>query len=69
MLLVSHGALLLVDTTDATIRSGGNLVLFMARSNLTAWTRLGSAALVEVKADYLTGSLDVEAVDEHLDAE
>ena len=69
MLLVSHGALLLVDATDATIRSGGNLIVFIARSNLVAWARFGSAALVEVKAVYLTGALDVEAVDEYLDVE
>lgn len=69
MLLVSHGALLLVDVTDASVRSGGNMVMFMARSNLIVWVRFGSAALVELKATYLTGELDIEGVDEYLDAE
>lgn len=69
MLLIGHGTLCLVDTTDAALRSGGNIVAFMLRSNLIAWARFGTLAIKEVKACYIAGSLDVEAVDEYLDAE
>ncbi len=69
MLLIGHGTLCLVDTTDAALRSGGNIVAFMLRSNLVAWTRFGTLAIKEVKACYMAGSLDVEAVDAYLDAE
>ncbi|WP_373377331.1 hypothetical protein [Cupriavidus nantongensis] len=69
MLLVAHGALCLVDVADATLRSGGDLVQFMLRSNLIAWVRLGSLALKELTALVRQGSLDVERVDAHLEAE
>lgn len=69
MLLIGHGTLCLVDTTDAALRSGGNIVAFMLRSNLVAWTRFGTLAIKEVKAYYMVGSLDVEVVDAYLDAE
>lgn len=69
MLLIGHGTLCLVDTTDAALRSGGNIVAFMVRSNLIAWTRFGTLAIKEIKACYVAGSLDVDAVDAYLDAE
>jgi hypothetical protein len=69
MLLIGHGTLCLIDTTDAALRSGGNIVAFMLRSNLLAWARFGTLAIKEVKACYMAGSLDVEAVDAYLDAE
>jgi len=69
MLLVGHGTLCLVDGTDAALRSGGNIVAFMARSNLIAWVRLGTLALKDLKASYAGGSLDIEAVDTYLEAE
>jgi uncharacterized protein (DUF1778 family) len=69
MLLIGHGTLCLVDTTDAALRSGGNIVAFMLRSNLIAWARFGTLAIKEVKACYMAGALDVEAVDAYLDAE
>lgn len=69
MLLIGHGTLCLVDGTDAALRSGGNIVAFMVRSNLIAWARFGTLALKELKACYAVGSLDVEAVDEYLDTE
>lgn len=69
MLLIGHGTLCLVDGTDAALRSGGNIVAFMVRSNLIAWVRFGTIALKELRACYAAGSLDVEAVDEYLDAE
>jgi hypothetical protein len=69
MLLIAHGSLCLVDTTDATVRSGGNMIKFMLRINLIAWTRFGTIALKELKVWYCVGDLDVEAVDGYLDAE
>lgn len=69
MLLIGHGTLCLVDGTDAALRSGGNIVAFMLRSNLIAWARFGTIALKELKACYAVGSLDVEVVDEYLEAE
>jgi hypothetical protein len=69
MLLIAHGSLCLVDTTDAALRSGGNMIQFMLRSNLIAWARFGTLALKELNAWYRQGGLDIEAVDEYLDAE
>lgn len=69
MLLVAHGSLCLVDTVDATLRSGGTLVGFMLHSNLIAWARFGTLALKEVKVWYLSGTMDHEAMDKHLDEE
>ncbi|MGM8936679.1 hypothetical protein ACS8E9_17670 [Pseudomonas neustonica] len=69
MLLIAHGSLCLVDTTDAALRSGGDIVQFMLRSNMIAWARFGTLALKELRAWYKEGSLDVESVDAFLDAE
>ena len=69
MLLIAHGSLCLVDTADAALRSGGNMIQFMLRSNLIAWARFGTLALKELRAWYREGDLDIEAVDAHLDAE
>ncbi|WP_043529466.1 hypothetical protein [Litchfieldella xinjiangensis] len=69
MLLVGHGSLCLVDTTDAALRSGGNMVQFMLRSNIIAWVRFGTLALKDLKAWCREGDLDIEAVDAYLDAE
>lgn len=69
MLLIAHGSLCLVDTADAALRSGGNMIQFMLRSNLIAWARFGTLALKELRAWYREGDLDIEAVDTYLDAE
>jgi hypothetical protein len=69
MLLIAHGSLCLVDGADAALRSGGDIVQFMLRSNLIAWARFGTLALKELRAWYKEGSLDVEAIDTYLDAE
>lgn len=69
MLLVAHGSLCLVDATDATLRSGGNMIEFMLRSNLIAWARFGTLALKELAVWYREGDLDTEAVDRYLDTE
>ncbi|WP_280041050.1 hypothetical protein [Pseudomonas alkylphenolica] len=69
MLLIGHGALCLVDGTDAALRSGGDMIQFMLRSNLVAWARFGTLALKELKVWYRQGDLDIEAVDGYLEAE
>lgn len=69
MLLIAHGSLCLVDGADAALRSGGDIVQFMLRSNLIAWARFGTLALKELRVWYKEGSLDIEAVDAYLDAE
>lgn len=69
MLLVAHGTLCAVDAADAAVRSGGEMIQFMLRSNLVAWARFGNLALKELAACYQSGNIDVEAVDSYLDAE
>ena len=36
MLLVGHGTLCIIDGADAAIRSGGDMVTFLSRTNLLA---------------------------------
>ncbi len=69
MLLVGHGTLCFLDGADATVRSGGNLVLFLLRTNLIAWVRTGHLALKELSAWYHSGHIDADAVDRYLEEE
>jgi hypothetical protein len=69
MLLVAHGSLCLIDAGDAAIRSGGDMVQFLLRTNIIGWTRFGHSAIKEVYAWYNAGHIDVDAVDEYLDAQ
>ena len=69
MLLVGHGTLCLVDGIDAGIRSGGDMVTFLSRTNLLAWVRFGQLGLKEVNAWWNEGHIDADAVDEYLDQE
>lgn len=69
MLLVAHGSLCLVDTADAALRSGGDMIQFMLRSNLIAWVRFGTIAMKELQTWYLQGQIDPDAVDRYLDTE
>ena len=69
MLLMAHGTLCVVDGADAAIRSGGDMIQFMLRSNLIAWARFGTLALKELNSWYQDGRLDIKAVDTYLDAE
>lgn len=48
MLLISTGAMCLVDGADAVIRGGGNAVLIFLRMNLIAWIRLIYLVLKEL---------------------
>lgn len=69
MLLVGHGVLCIIDGADAYIRSGSgaDMVAFLSRTNLLAWTRFGQLALKEVYAWYNSGHIDPDAVDEYID--
>jgi len=69
MLLVGHGTLCLIDGVDAYIRSGGEMVTFLSRTNLIAWVRFGQLSLKELNAWYNAGHIDADAVDEYLDKE
>lgn len=69
MLLVSHGTLCLLDGVDAGVRSGGNLVNFLLRTNFIAWVRFGHLALKEIYSWYRAGEIDPEKVDEYMEKE
>jgi hypothetical protein len=69
MLLIGHGSLCLLDTTDAALRSVGNMIQFMLRSNILAWARFGTLALKELNTCYRKGGLDDETIDAYLDTE
>jgi hypothetical protein len=69
MLLVAHGSLCLIDTGDAALKSGGDIVQFLLRTNIIGWARFGSLALKEVYAWHNTGHINAEAVDEYLESE
>lgn len=69
MLLVAHGSLCLVDTVDASLRSGGDIIQFMLRSNLIAWTRFGTLALKELQLFYCQRGIDADTVDAYLEAD
>ena len=69
MLLVGHGSLCLVDAADAGIRSGGEIIQFLLRSNIIAWVRFSTLALKELNAWYQSNNLDLDAVDVYLESE
>lgn len=69
MLLVGHGALCLVDGIDAGLRSGGDPVQFLLRTNLIGWGRFGHLSFKELNAWIKSGKMDIEKVDEYLDNE
>ena len=52
MLIVSNGALCIIDGLDAAARSGGNLVKFLLRLNIIAWFKLILMILKEVMIQY-----------------
>jgi len=69
MLLVGHGVLCLMDGADAYLKSGGELVNFLSRTNLLGWVRFGNLALKELVAWYNEGHLDLEKIDSYLENE
>ena len=69
MLLIAHGTLCLCDATDAEIRSGGNIIMFLTHTNFVAWLRLGTIALKEIPTWFAEGSIDHEASNTYLDRE
>lgn len=69
MLLVAHGTLCLIDAGDAALRSGGDMVQFLLRTNILGWVRFSSIAIKDVYAWYNADKINVDAIDEYLDAE
>ncbi|MCY4304179.1 MAG: hypothetical protein OXC62_05275 [Aestuariivita sp.] len=69
MLLVSHGTLCVIDAGDAALRSGGEVIQFLLRTNLVGWTRFGILALREVSAWHNSGKLDIDLINNYLDEE
>lgn len=69
MLLVGHGTLCLADGIDAAVRSGGEIISFLLRTNLIGWCRFGILALKELEAWYRVGKIDGDAVDDYLEQE
>jgi len=69
MLLVGHGTLCMCDGIDAFIRSGGEIVSFLLRTNLVAWVKFGSLALREIIVWYRAGHVNCNAVDRYLEKE
>lgn len=69
MLLIGYGALCLVDAGDAFLRSKGETLTFMLHINLIAWGQFSFKALIEVRAMYMKGALDVESMTKDLDME
>ncbi|WP_180048448.1 MULTISPECIES: hypothetical protein [unclassified Acinetobacter] len=69
MLLVSHGTLCIMDGMDAALKSAGQPIQFLLRTNLVGWTRFSTLALKEVHAAFNEGKLDIDAVDKYLEQE
>ncbi|KGT46404.1 hypothetical protein [Acinetobacter sp. HR7] len=69
MLLVSHGTLCIIDGMDAALKSAGEPIQFLLRTNLIGWTKFSMLALKEVHAVFNEGKLDIEAVDKYLEQE
>lgn len=69
MLVVGHGVLCLVDGTDASLRSGGNMLLFAKRTNVIAWSRFAFSGLTEVRGLYKESGLDLVALEKDIEKE
>ncbi len=69
MLVVGQGTLCLIDAGDATLRSGGNMVTFLLRTNLIAWVRFSFLAYKECVAFMKNGYIDEEKFDDWLEGE
>lgn len=69
MLLVAHGALCLMDAGDAALRSGGNMVTFLLRTNLIGWVRFGMLSMQELNALLKHGHINAARMDSYLNTE
>ena len=69
MLFVAHGTLCLMDAGDAFLRSGGNIVKFLLRTNLVAWVRFSLLACKELPQLLNYGHIDVAKFDAYLEEE
>lgn len=66
MLFIGHGTMCAVDMTDATLRSGGEMVCTLLRMNYVAWVRFGQLSVRELRAILRRGHLDDEKFDAHM---
>ncbi|RRD69271.1 MULTISPECIES: hypothetical protein [unclassified Desulfovibrio] len=69
MLFVGYGILCTGDAIDAFVKSGGELILFLKNTNLTAWVRFGTLAYKELIALVKQGHIDVEKIDRYIEGE
>jgi len=69
MLLIGHGSLCFIDVGDAALRSSGNMLQFLLRTNLVGWARFGTLVLKELSVWHNAGHIDADAVDDYLDIE
>lgn len=69
MLLTGHGVLCIVDGVDATLRSGGQILLFALHLNFPAWQRLAFSGLMEVRFIYKENAIDLSALEKDLEIE
>lgn len=58
-----------MDAGDAALRSGGEMIQFLLRTNLIGWARFGTLAIKELHVWYKAGGINVNAVDEYMDHE
>lgn len=69
MLLVGHGTLCIFDVGDAALRSGGDMIKFLLRSNLIEWVRFSSLAMKELAVFVKQGHIDEELLDSYIEQE
>ena len=69
MLFVAQGVLCLMDAGDAALRSGGDIVTFLLRTNLIAWVRFGHLACKEMRQLLHCGHIDAAKFDAYLEEE
>lgn len=69
MLFVGHGILCTGDAIDAYVRSGGELLMFLRRTNFTAWIRFTTLAYKEFISFINQGHIDACKLDIYIEDE
>lgn len=69
MLFIAQGVLCLMDAGDAALRSGGNMVTFLLRTNLIAWVRFALLVCKEMRQLLHCGHIDAAKFDTYLEEE
>lgn len=69
MLFVGHGILCTGDSIDAYVRSGGELLMFLRRTNFTAWMRFTTLAYKEFISFINQGNIDTYKIDIYIENE